>query len=377
MKKKNIIIICCLLMILILIMAFAVKNSRINKKIEQQEGHQVSEQKEIINDEIKKVDVQNYGLVTYLQNANSNSYIKNITVDIENPGDVEFVIGKIDANNYVQKKKIFTLKCQKGENSIDLEEKYIIKKGEYLFMNIEGQDFLYENANSEKNSLVQNKTNKVPGKISVEESNYILPFKYTLDEIKEYNALFIGNEITINDGKYGLAATDEEHDYYYLSCERLKNTFEKVTTNRIDAIDWEKDDKNEWIEKNLNKDNLENLDLIVFQLGDNYKVEKSLEEDIEKLILKVREFSPNVEIVWIYGWNQNKTIINVLPTILQRLDVEAIDISDLNTIDYQTLVENRIFENNTVKTEKKYFPNNEAMQTIANRITEVLEFDTY
>jgi hypothetical protein len=326
--------------------------------------------------ELKEEKVSGYHLVTYAQSSNSNSFIKSITVNASNAEKIKFVIGEIDKDSVVQERTSFEIACQQGENTFDLSnERYLIKEGEYLFMDLYGQDILYTQDGSKTKSLLQNENNKVSGKMIMAESNYILPFQYTLEEVEEYNVLAIGNDITIKNGEKGLDATDDEHDYYHITKTRLENTFDKVNMNCINATSWENDveTRKNWVSNNLKKDSLTNLDLIILQLGDNYSQEDELENDVKELTETLRKYSPNAEIVWVGVWNTNEKIINQLPTICERLNIEFVNISDISLItDYQSIV-NETTENN--ETISAIYPNNEAMQIISNRIIEVLKFD--
>lgn len=322
---------------------------------------------------LKKVNVTGYHLVTYAQSANNHSLLKTLDIRMEEDAKVKFIIGTIDDKNLVQERTRFEVNCKKGENTFDLlADRHFLKEGEYLFMDIAGQDILYEQEAKAK-SLVQNESNKLAGKMMITESDYVLPFKYTLEKVEKYNVYVIGNDITTKDGIKGLAATDEKHDYYYLTKSRLENTFEKVNMDRINAGDWEKNKlistHEDWINKNLTQDKLKNLDLVIFQLGDDFQTEEDFETSVIQMVEHFRKYSPNAEMIWVGTWNINEKIRIQLPGICERLGIEFVNISDLNIPEYQSLMTQQ--EN----LEEVFYPNNEAMQIISNRIIEVLNFD--
>lgn len=322
-----------------------------------------------------EVKVTGYHLVTYAQSANSNSLIQSLTVNAATNSKIRFAIGTIDSNSVPQERTSFEVECTKGENTIDLsKQRHFLKQGEYLFMDISGQDTLYTQKETTSKIYVQSENNKVSGKMIMTESNYILPFKYTLSKIENFNTLVIGNEITTqNDGK-GLNATEENLDYYHITKTRLENTFDKVKMNAINATTWEKGEENRtrkvWLVDFLKKDMLTNLDLVIFQLGDHYTGENNLENDMKDLVEHIRQYSPNAQMLWLGVWGQNETMQNRLPGICERLHLEYINIRDLNVPDYQSLVT----ENVDGIAKEVYYPNNEAMQIISNRIVEVLGY---
>lgn len=325
--------------------------------------------------DLEEVKVTGYHLVTYAQSANSNSFIQSLTVNAVTNSKIRFTIGTIDSNSIPQGRTSFEIECTKGENTIDLsKQRYLLKQGEYLFMDISGQDTLYTKKGNDSRIYVQSENNKVSGKMIMTESNYILPFKYTLSKVENFNILVIGNEITTQDGEKGLNANEEKLDYYHITKNRLENAFDKVKISAVNATAWEKGEENRtrkvWLEDFLKKDNLTNLDLVIFQLGDHYTDENNLENDMKDLVEHIRQYSPNAEMLWLGVWGQNETIQNRLPAICERLHLEYINIRDLNVPDYQSLVT----ENVDGIAKEVYYPNNEGMQIISNRIVEVLEY---
>ena len=377
------------LVIVILFVILIVLMINITRKVPQAQNVNETDIENTVVEEIaepEEIKVSGYHLVTYAQTANENSFVKTLTVTASNPAKVRFVIGDLDEKSFVKERISFEVECQKGENVFELlDERYLLKEGEYLFMDLFGQDFLYEQENSSVKSLVQTETNKVSGKMPFSESNYILPFKYSLEKAENYKALVIGNDITSKNGSTGMSATDEKHDYYYLTKERLQNVFGNVTISRINATEWEKNNvigssRTDWLNKNLPKSTVSNLDLVILQLGDNYNQNDNFEESAKEMVEYIRKYSPNAEIIWIGLWESYPKIQNNLPGICETLEIKFINIRDLNTADYQTVVTEKsenVDENNTEveNTVEVMYPNNEAMQMISNRIIEALKFE--
>lgn len=374
MKNKLKIIIILSSILLVILTVNMVKMIRdLDKKMVDLETENRAEEPIQNQESLKKVNVTGYHLVTYAQSANQHSLLKTLDIKMEEDAKVKFVIGTIDDKNLVEERTYFEINCKKGDNTFDLlEDRHFLKEGEYLFMDIAGQDVLYEQQTKTK-SLVQNESNQLAGKMIITESDYVLPFKYTLEKAQDYNVYVIGNDITTKDETKGLAATDEKHDYYYLTKTRLENTFEKVNINRINAVDWEENKltstREDWLSKNLTEDKLKNLDLVIFQLGDHFQPEEDFETSVNKMVEHVRTYYPNAEMIWVGIWNANEKIQINLPGICERLGIEFVNISDLNVPEYQSLVTQQI------DLEEVFYPNNEAMQIISNRIIEVLNFD--
>jgi len=369
------------ILIIIILTVYGIKTYQ-NKdnfiKIKNVKDEQTAED-DISKPQLEKINVSGYHLVTYDQYSNSNSFIKTLDVRMEEKGNVKFVIGSIDENDFINERLSFEIELDVGNNTCDLlEKRYIIKENEYLFMDISEYNVLYLQDGIVAKSLVQNENNTILGKMNFTASDYILPFKYTLQPIEQYNALVIGNDITIKDGKQGSGASDETKDYYYLTKKRLSNVFENVNISRMDGSSWEERSliasRKQWVTKNLKRDKVKNLDLVIIQLGDNHNEDIYFENDVTEMVEYIREYSPNAEIIWIGIWNtKNKEILNSLPGICERLDIEYINISDLNIPEYQA--SNLLSSSNYAgEINKKIYPNDEAMQIISNRIMECLKF---
>lgn len=326
--------------------------------------------------EVEERKVSGYHLVTYAQPANTNSFLQSLTVTASNEGKVRFVIGSLDENSIVQARRSFEIDCQKGKNTVELlSERHLIKQGEYLMMDIAGQDVLYTQAGTNVKSLVQNENVKFSGQMVMHESEFILPFEYALSAVQEYHALFIGNEITVPSSELELNAVSEEQHYYHHIKTKLETMFAIVKTNRIKATQWEETThRKEWLENTLRKSELNNLDLVVIQLGEHYPENSDFEKDITELTQWIRETSPNVEIVWVGLWSGNEKHLNDLPSICERLEIEFVAIRDLATSPYRVDVTEDLSQEETTA-EATYFPNQEGMRLIAERIMKRLKFE--
>ena len=207
----------------------------------------------------------------------------------------------------------------------------------------------------------------------------MMPFE---KEENAYNALVIGNSITLEKGGIGMAATDKEHDYYYLLEQKLKQKYETVAMNRISAIDWEENriisSRTDWLNEHLTENLISNQDLVIFQLGDNCVPTESFEQSAIEMIEKVKQHSPNAKMIWVAMWFINEERLAMIPTICEKYGIEFVNITDLVTEQYQSHIgEKRTGtkgEDVTVGTrEEAFHPNNEGMKIIMERIYKNLE----
>lgn len=370
-KKKYIVIILMILVVLGLVKIMM--NRAIKAKPEGDDFEVIEETNRdtLVGKQAQKVS--GYHLVTYDQSSNTDSLLKTIEVEATREGPVKFVIGAIDDDFLVEERTSFELDCKQGQNHFDLtKDRHFIKKGEYVLMDIHGQDTLYTEAENPTHSLVQHESNRKLGEMFLTQSDYSLPFTYQLEKAKEYHCFVIGNEITTNNNAQGLYATDLEHDYYQLTKTRLENYFEKVSINRVNLSDWEKNLETLVDKKIIQTQTVKNLDLAIIQLGENFATTVDVETKMLGLISYIQQYSPNCEIIWMSGWNMDATILDKMIAICERQKIEFINIADLYENDYKSLATTSFFES---EDQAIYYPNNEAMQIISNRIIEFLKFD--
>ena len=98
---------------------------------------------ETSNESIDEETSGNYYLVTYNQSAESISYVESIKVNAKETGEIAFVIGNVDSNGLINERVRFVEKCEEGENELKISEKYIVKQGEYLFMDASRTRFFF------------------------------------------------------------------------------------------------------------------------------------------------------------------------------------------------------------------------------------------
>ena len=200
------------------------------------------------------------------------------------------------------------------------------------------------------------------------------------DEV--FDCLIIGNSLTIEKGNIGMAASDQYHDYYYLTKTRLEEKYKTVNMSRISAILWEENriisSRTDWINENLTPDLVSNKDVVIFQLGDNCVPTESFMESCTELVNYVKKYSPDAKMLWVGMWFINEERYEMIPTLCKNLDMEFIDITDLVQEKYRSYIgAKRVGTNGediTVSTnEEAFHPNDEGMKIISDRICDKLD----
>ena len=211
-------------------------------------------------------------------------------------------------------------------------------------------------------------------------------------ENDEYNYLAIGNSITLHGiesiwwNEIGMAASDEEHDYYHIVLKYLKENNEFVKGVPYNFCEWETTsrDRNETLEY-LDHYLGPELDLVTIQLGENAQLgenEKNLkkyQEDYASLINYVKEKAPNARILviddfWSDGYRNERKKNAAEETGVEFVSWEGITNNKeyycgLNTIVYDKNGGEHIVE----RIEVANHPGDKGMAAIASRIIDVLK----
>lgn len=199
------------------------------------------------------------------------------------------------------------------------------------------------------------------------------------EENDVYNVLVIGNSLTIERDGIGMAASDQYHDYYYLTKQRLAKKYKNLNMERISCIHWEENriirSRTDWIKDNLKEDLISNQDLVIFQLGDNCVPTESFVPDVTELVNYIKTYSPNAKMLLVGMWFINEERLNLMPQLAQDLGLEFIDISDLVVDENKSHIGQEVTaidgSKDTISTiEEAFHPNDEGMQKISNRICE-------
>lgn len=197
------------------------------------------------------------------------------------------------------------------------------------------------------------------------------------ENTQDYHVLVIGNSLTVERDGIGMAASDQYHDYYYLTKQRLQKKYSNLTMNRISCIHWEENriisSRTDWIRDNLPQNLVQNQDLVIFQLGDNCVPTETFEESVTELVGHVKQYSPNAKMLFVGMWFINEERMAMIPQICQKLGMEFVDISDLVVDENKSHIGAEVTtidgKKNTIATiEEAFHPNDQGMQKIAERI---------
>ena len=164
--------------------------------------------------------------------------------------------------------------------------------------------------------------------------------------------LFVGNELLTGFG-FGMAASDSQHDYYYLVNQAITEQNPDYSAEKLDGTAWEAAKTVEEQDAFLNDTLLpmldEDLELVVIQLGDNVNTEEKLslfEEGSRKMLEFVRTQCPKARVVWVGAWYQTEAKSQHMKAACQQTGCGFIDIAPLATPENQSAVGNTYIDEN-------------------------------
>lgn len=155
-----------------------------------------------------------------------------------------------------------------------------------------------------------------------------------------------GNSLTSNTGGIGMAASDQYHDWYYLTSQYIKSHNPNAVINdRLNVSTWEQAETSaarQSIFENTIKPQLSaDTDLVILQLGDNVNSDArkaTIEEDSRTLINNIKQISPNAEVYWLASWFGNPDLIGKIHNACLAAGATHININDLNTKENQSSI---------------------------------------
>ena len=155
-----------------------------------------------------------------------------------------------------------------------------------------------------------------------------------------------GNSLTLNTGGIGMAASDQYHDWYYLTSQYIKSHNPNAVINdRLNVSTWEQAessaDRQSIFENTIKPQLSADTDLVILQLGDNVNNDArkaTIEEDSKTLIENIRKVSPNAEIYWLASWFGNPELIGKIHNACLAAGATHININDLNTKENQSSI---------------------------------------
>lgn len=150
------------------------------------------------------------------------------------------------------------------------------------------------------------------------------------------NVLFIGNSLLYGFGTFGMAASNNHEDYYYLVTQWLTSHATSPTFAKLYGSPWERSASLEaqatWCEEDLLPALSNELDLVIIQLGDNVNQSTSIsffEQASQNLISYIRTHAPNARVAWVAEWFATNEKQEYISNACQMYGATMVDISDL------------------------------------------------
>lgn len=156
------------------------------------------------------------------------------------------------------------------------------------------------------------------------------------------NVVMMGNSITSEKGGIGMAASDQYHDWYYLTRQFItsKNP-QAVFTDRKNITVWESgavstgdtisDRRQFWWDRIGTTLVPNEADLVILQLGDNVNTEEreaTLEDDVATLILNIKNHAPKARVLFVACWYGDETKVGKIKRGCIAGGGEFVDITD-------------------------------------------------
>lgn len=159
-------------------------------------------------------------------------------------------------------------------------------------------------------------------------------------------ALFIGNSLLIGFG-FGMAASDSEHDYYYLINQAIAAQKGGYTASKMSGTTWEAatstKDQEAFLTNVLSPNLSDDLELVIVQLGDNVNTEAKLAvfaEGSRRLLEFIRTSCSKARVVWVGAWYQTAAKQKQMAAACKNTGCTFIDIWDLATSENKSAVGN-------------------------------------
>ncbi|PEH08164.1 hypothetical protein CP354_04975 [Lactobacillus sp. UMNPBX3] len=329
-----------------------------------------------------------------------NGRLKSIQAYVPAQGTYKFVVGKLDQHNLLVNGTNFTIDLGQGYNDVDMTSRNIqINNGDIVFMDLSKVGVYTPDGTHPKylDSMLQDNSHPsttpgYPGQMFYD-ANYLVPFSYSvasmnlpqqIEDLKAElattkqqlnaaktnkvnvisapngqsyrlivandgslsavsttpsNVTILGNSLTYEHGKIGMAASDSNHDWYHYVTDYIMSKNASVKINdRTNMSIWESATSTADREKVFN-DNIKPLlsadtDLVIIQLGDNVNTAEkkaTFAHDTGELLQQIHAVSPKAQVYWIYGWFGNyPEFFTPIANACDGNGAIGIDIRDLN-----------------------------------------------
>ncbi|MDA3795860.1 SGNH/GDSL hydrolase family protein [Lactobacillus delbrueckii] len=389
--------------------------------------------------------------VTPNSTSHRDNLLKTVYANVTQAGDYNFAVGMLDQHNLLVNNTTFKLTLVAGYNVVDVEDKQInVPNGSQLFMDLSSIGTVLKPTDINQKVvpvLVQDNSHEstapgYPGQIFYDAPDYMLPFAYDLIEqgqqqrvanleknvskvtqavselASKGNELFLvkpngakavlgvsdtglfatdvvptkvtvlGNSLTSATGGIGMAASNQNHDWYHLVSDYIltKNP-SAVIKPRFNASAWESATTS--AERQAYFDNTlvplidADTDLVIIQLVDNVNTDAKLAtfgEDAKTLITNIRTKAPHARVLWVAGWFADDNKINLIKTACLDRGALFVDITAYNhDVQYKgTMGATRTGIDGTTWTVtnpgEALHPGDLGMQKIAEAVEEALNF---
>lgn len=166
-------------------------------------------------------------------------------------------------------------------------------------------------------------------------------------------ALFIGNSLLIGFGTFGMAASDNEHDYYYLINQAITAKKSAYTVSKMSGTSWEAatsaETQNTFLNDTLLPRLSEDLDLVIVQLGDNVNTDAKkavFAQGCRSMLEFIRTHAPKARVVWVGAWYQTAQKQEQMIAACEKTGSTFINIWDLATTENKSAVGNTYIDSN-------------------------------
>lgn len=366
-----------------------------------------------------------------------NGRLNAIYVWTEKAGTYSFCVGKLDQNNLIVDGKYFDLQLAKGFNSIGMNIR--TDSASNLFMKITDGVSLYEGNQAIKVQTSGQHINS--GMYSgdyFQDNHGVLPFGYDVtslsptdrirdvEEQQRQNTASIaqlkgatiltanngvkyklvvaddgalsaknmtpnkvrvfGNSLTATTEGFGLAASDPQHDYYYLMSQYILGKNSKADIQRHGVGEWEAGTNSSDRQKafdDIFKPYLDaDTDLVIVQCMENVNSvasQQTLPQDSVTLLQNIKKCSPNAQIIWMYGWWGDHTVFDPAQNACDKVGAKGINLNDIGTQkSMQSYAgQKRTLKDGTVREIKDIeasHPGDAGMKAIADRLIANFDF---
>lgn len=366
-----------------------------------------------------------------------NGRLNAIYVWTEKAGTYSFCVGKLDQNNLIVDGKYFDLELAKGFNSIGVNIR--TDAASNLFMKITDGVSLYEGNQAIKvQTSGQHINSGVYSGDYFQDNHGVLPFGYdvtslsptdrikTIEDQQRQNTASIaqlqgatvltasngvkyklmvandgtlstknmtpnkvrvfGNSLTATHEGFGLAASDPQHDYYYLMSQYILGKNPEADIQRQGMVAWEWSTNSSDRQKAFNdsfKPYLDaDTDLVIVQCMENVgttAAKQTLAQDSVSLLQNIKKCSPDAQIIWMYGWWGDHTVFDPAQNACDKVGAKGINLNDIGTQkSMQSYAgQKRTLKDGTVREIKDIeasHPGDAGMQAIADRLIANFDF---